>query len=93
MVARVDPGSFQYSVRSDTRGIVDKIDIRQVAGIARAAGAPVDKAAGVEIYCKVGARVDRNDEIMRIYSSSQAGLDDAKAAVLNGSPVMSTRPE
>ncbi len=89
----VDPGSFQYSVRSNTRGIVDKIDIRQLAGIARAAGAPVDKAAGVEIYCKVGARVDRNDEIMRIYSSSQAGLDDAKAAVLNGSPIMSTRPE
>lgn len=87
----IAPGTFQYSVLSEDNGTVENINIRRLADIARATGAPLDKGAGIEIYCELGASVGRNDEIFRIFSSSQAGLDDAKAAVLNGGSVVSFR--
>jgi thymidine phosphorylase len=87
----IAPGTFQYSVRSEDSGVVNNINIRRLADIARATGAPLDKGAGIEIHCELEASIHRGDEIFRIFSSSQAGLDDAKAAVLNNGPVVSLK--
>jgi len=43
-----------YTFTAPTTGYITGIDNRAITGIARAAGAPEDKGAGLELYVKVG---------------------------------------
>jgi thymidine phosphorylase len=49
-----------------------------VAGIARRAGAPFDKSAGVDLKMRVGEQVHAGDALFAIHASSAADLDEAK---------------
>ena len=50
------------------------IDCHLIARIARLAGAPMDKGAGIDLLRKVGDPVSRGDPLYRIHAESQAGL-------------------
>ena len=71
------PGALCDSVAADRDGVVTAIDNLQLAQIARLAGAPMDKAAGVDLLCKVGDRVRRGDPLYRIHA--EFGADFAFA--------------
>jgi thymidine phosphorylase len=53
-----------------------------MARIARLAGAPMDKGAGVDLLCKVGDRVRRGEPLYRIHA--QFGADFAFAVEAAG---------
>jgi thymidine phosphorylase len=63
------------------------MDIRAVAAIARAAGAPLDKAAGVHLLATMGRAVDRGQPVLRIHSSSRAGLENARDRLARSGPL------
>lgn len=67
-------GTFQHEVRSSSDGMVTAIDCHQVARIARLAGAPMDKGAGIDLLHKIGANVRRGDVLYRIFAQSETGL-------------------
>lgn len=72
-----EPGAHQYEVTARQAGIVRAIDCLRIARIARIAGAPLDKGAGIDLLCKVGAPVRAGEAIYRIHASSTAGLEYA----------------
>ena len=70
-------GDKTYTFTAPTSGYVTSIDNRAITGIARAAGAPEDKGAGIELYVKVGEKVKEGDPLFTIHAESEARLDQA----------------
>ncbi|HEV2512508.1 phosphonate metabolism protein/1,5-bisphosphokinase (PRPP-forming) PhnN [Bosea sp. (in: a-proteobacteria)] len=75
----VAPGLLVHTVRSPKAGVVTEIDGWAVAGIARRAGAPFDKAAGIDLRRHVGDHVAVGDPLFAIHASASSDLDEAKA--------------
>jgi len=60
-------------------GVVAAIDNRRLARVAKLAGAPLDKAAGVVLHVHCGARVARGLPLFTIHAESPGELDYAFA--------------
>jgi thymidine phosphorylase len=75
----VAPGLLVHTVRSPKAGMISEIDGWAVAGIARRAGAPFDKAAGIDLRRHVGDAVAVGDPLFAIHASASSDLDEAKA--------------
>ena len=60
-------------------GTVSAIDNRVVARIAKLAGAPRAKTAGLEIHVKLGDEVERNQPLMTLHGESRGEMDYALA--------------
>ncbi|MGB8273699.1 MAG: thymidine phosphorylase family protein [Alphaproteobacteria bacterium] len=61
-------GPLTEDVASPGDGVVIGIDCFRLARIARLAGAPMDKGAGIELFKKIGDRVSRGEPLYRIYA-------------------------
>jgi len=73
----VELGEHNEIISSRSAGYVTRVSNKAISMIARAAGAPMDKKAGVKLYAKRGDRVEVGDPIMEIFSSSSARLSEA----------------
>ena len=62
------PGELTKDVLSPADGVVTRIDNLQMAHIARFAGAPMDKGAGVDLFKKLGDRVEKGEPLYRVYA-------------------------
>ncbi|MDQ4419490.1 thymidine phosphorylase family protein [Sphingobium sp. DEHP117] len=71
-------GKFSHEVPAPRDGRVASIDCHLIARVARLAGAPMDKGAGIDLLCKVGDIVGKGEPLYRIHATSQTGLGFAK---------------
>lgn len=74
---RLEPpplGAQRFDVKASTSGRVAAIDCERIARIARLAGAPMDKGAGIDLLRKVDAEVRTGDVLYTIYANSGTGL-------------------
>ncbi|MCG8669005.1 MAG: thymidine phosphorylase family protein [Pseudomonadales bacterium] len=78
--ARYIPGKLTSEIRANESGFVTGIDNLVVARIARLAGAPLDKGAGVEIIKRLGDKVSKGDTLFKIYAEFPADFNFAKRA-------------
>jgi thymidine phosphorylase len=60
--------------------VVEAIDCLRLNRLARTAGAPIDKGAGIKVLKKLGARVEQGEPLYRIHCSDDAQFDLALAA-------------
>ncbi|MCU0926785.1 MAG: thymidine phosphorylase family protein [Hydrogenophaga sp.] len=74
-------GALTMVVTAPASGMVTGIDNLQIAQIARLAGAPKVKSAGVDLRAKLGDTVKAGDELYRVHASYPADLDFARQAV------------
>ncbi|MEM2948205.1 MAG: AMP phosphorylase [Candidatus Anstonellales archaeon] len=74
-------GEHKYSVKADRSGKIAHIDNKKISKIARAAGAPTDKGAGIYLYRAKGDRVEKGDILFDIYAESEEKLDFAIKAL------------
>jgi thymidine phosphorylase len=73
-------GHLCHTVSAEHDGSVAAIDNQQMARIARLAGAPMDKGAGVDLYRKVGDKVSRGDALYAIHAEFDADFAFAREA-------------
>lgn len=78
------PGAHTFEVMAPTGGQVLAIDCERLARIARLAGAPMDKGAGIDLRHKVGARVKRGAPLYCIHASAPEGLRFARELASDG---------
>jgi len=71
------PGAYKFNVRSPKTGRVKSIDNMEISRIARFAGCPRDKRAGVYLYKHVGDRIKKGDLLFTIYAHSKRYLQSA----------------
>ena len=70
-------GQLTHEVLSPADGVVVNIDNLQMAHIARFAGAPMDKGAGVDLFKKLGDSVKKGEALYRIYAEFPADFNFA----------------
>ncbi|WP_456328269.1 AMP phosphorylase [Archaeoglobus sp.] len=81
-------GDKTYDVVSPIDGAVAKVYNHRVVKVARAAGAPKDKGAGVLLFKKGGFHVKKGDVLFRIYAEKEWKLDKAIEVALKEPPVV-----
>ncbi len=80
-ISDVPVANYKHKVLAEKDGKVSHIDNKMVSKIARAAGAPNDKAAGVLLCCERGDKVKKGDVLFEIHSTSETKLDFAIKAL------------
>ena len=74
-------GEHRYNVRATKSGKIVSINNKVISRIARAAGAPVDKGAGLFVHRKIGSSVQKQDILFTVYAENETKLELAKRYV------------
>jgi len=77
-------GTLSFDVKSKKGGVVTEIDNLLLARIARLAGAPMDKGAGVDLFKKLGDPVEAGDILYRVYAEFPPDLHFAQEQCAKG---------
>jgi thymidine phosphorylase len=72
--------SLTFDVLAGSDGIVSGIDCLRLNRLARTAGAPIDKGAGIRLFKKIGDRVEQGEPLYRIYAFDRSERDLAAAS-------------
>ncbi len=83
----IEFGHYTYDVVAEHSGKIYHIDNKVISKIARLAGAPLDKGAGVYLYRVRGDRVEKGDKLFTIYSQSESKLSFAIKALESLEPI------
>jgi putative thymidine phosphorylase len=71
---QLECGHFKKNIYATRSGRVRELNNKCVSKIARVAGAPFDKTAGIYLYKKLNDKVKRGELLFTIYSSNQKRL-------------------
>ncbi len=74
------PGLLRHTIRARSAGRVTAIRVSQISEIARSAGAPMDKAAGIDLLVRRGDLVHAEQALFVVHSSTASDLARAVAA-------------
>ena len=72
---RSEIGKLTFDIPAAADGAVAEIDCLQLNRLARTAGAPIDKGAGIKLFHKIGDRVEKGQPLYRIFACGQSELD------------------
>jgi thymidine phosphorylase len=78
-ICRTDLGTLTADIPASSDGVVSSIDCLRLNRLARTAGAPIDKGAGIKVFKKIGDRVEKGEPLYRIYAFDQSEYDLAVA--------------
>jgi len=84
----LQPGKFVQNIVSSKSGYVHSIANKDLVTIARTAGAPGDKGAGIILSKKKGQRVEKGDILFQIYGDNEAKVQRAKDTAMKLQPVI-----
>ena len=74
----IEVGEYTFDVKSENAGNLLWIDNNGLVEVARAAGAPKDKEAGVLLHKKLGERVRKGESLFTIYSAKSRKMEMAR---------------
>src|SRR6185503_1027974 len=75
---RVPPvAAHTHVIGAPHAGHINAIDNRLLSRVAKLAGAPDVKAAGVELLVRLDQRVERGQPLLRVHAESRGDLDYA----------------
>jgi thymidine phosphorylase len=78
-----DMGNLSFDVTAHDDGFVSRIDCLQLNRLARTAGAPIAKGAGIKLFKKIRDRVEKGEPLYRVYSFDQSERDLAAKSAEN----------
>lgn len=78
---KLTPGALVKDVVAEQSGTVIAIDNFQLARVARLAGAPLDKGAGVDLMKKLGDSVKKGDILYRVHACFAADFQFASTLI------------
>jgi thymidine phosphorylase len=73
-----DIGTLSTDILAPRDGVVEEIDCLRLNRLARTAGAPIDKGAGIKLFKKVGDHVEQGEPLYRIHAFDDAQFDLAR---------------
>lgn len=83
----VAPGMFSRDVVSQSSGFVRKISNKGLVAVAKAAGAPRDKGAGLILRKKTGSKVSCGETMMTVYADCEDKLEHAVLVAGESEPI------
>lgn len=75
-----EPGTapIRHAIKAHQKGWIEAIDNRRLARVAKLAGAPISKTAGVEVHVRVGDRIEPGMNILTIHAEAPGEMAYAK---------------
>jgi thymidine phosphorylase len=89
----LQPGKLSFDITATADGVVTAIDNLRMARIARMAGAPMDKGAGVDLMKKLGDEVAAGDILYRVHAEFPSDFDFAREACSTNTGYRIGKPE
>ncbi len=74
---RLKYGKYKKDIFMKKNGTIKEIDNKKITFLARIAGCPMDKSAGLYLYKHVGDRLSKGEKLITIYAESQPRLKEA----------------
>jgi AMP phosphorylase len=71
------PGKYEFVVNAPASGYVIELNNKALISLARTAGAPHDRAAGILLHAKKGSRVEKGEPIFTLYAERAWRLQKA----------------
>jgi len=84
---KIKLAKFKKDIFSKKSGKVIEINNKEINSLARVAGCPTDKYAGVYLYSKIGDKVKKGDKILTIYAESKSRLKQANKFYKTNKPL------
>lgn len=81
-------GEKRFIIPAPADGYVSSISNSAINAIARAAGAPTNKGAGVKLYAKMGYAVKKGDPVLEIYAENEQKLKCAQIIASRKQPFL-----
>jgi len=75
---KLQPDKFSCSVLSKRSGKIKEINNKCISAVARAAGCPTDKGAGIYLRIHSGDKIKKNAPLLELYAESKEKLDHAR---------------
>jgi thymidine phosphorylase len=85
--------SLTYDILALSDGFIAEIDNRNLAKIAKLAGAPHDPTAGIEFFAKLGTQVFKGQPLYRIHAESKGALNYSCNYALSIPNIIKIKPE
>ncbi|MCX7115811.1 MAG: thymidine phosphorylase family protein [Gammaproteobacteria bacterium] len=83
---------LSHTVEAQQSGVITKIDNRYIARVAKLAGAPQSKTAGVKLLTPLHSVVTVNQPLFNLYAESQGELDYALDFIKQGHDIFQIKP-
>jgi len=80
-------GDSKAEITAPCDGYITRVSNKAITEIARAAGAPIEKGAGVVFYGKEGHKVEKDQKILEIHAERESRLDEAYQLALKLKPI------
>ncbi|MDD1776314.1 MAG: AMP phosphorylase [Candidatus Methanomethylicus sp.] len=81
-------GEKRFIISAPADGYISQINNSSINAIAKAAGAPINKGAGVMLYAKMGYAVKQDDPVIEIYAESEQKLKCAQIIAARKPPFL-----
>jgi thymidine phosphorylase len=85
--------SLTCEITAKQKGIVTEIDNRNLAKVAKLAGAPNDATAGIEFFAKIGTLIEKGQTLFKIHSESKGALDYSCQYALSMPDIVKLKPQ
>ena len=79
---------FKIEIIAEKSGMLNRIDNRKIAKLAKLSGAPQSKSAGILLNAHLGEQVEENQLLYTIYAESQGELNYAMEYKNNHKDIM-----
>lgn len=83
----IELGQYTYDLLSPKCGYIEAIHNRAIVRVARSAGSPKDKGAGVMLKKKKGERAEEGEPLLTIYAENKRKIEDARMLAQKLQPV------
>ena len=80
-------GKFKKEIIMKKDGKIKDIDNKKITLLARIAGCPMDKSAGLYLYKHIGDKLKKGEKLITIYAESQPRLKEAVDFFLSQKPI------
>lgn len=92
-IREIPQARYSQVIESDKAGTVCSIDNRRISRLAKLAGAPSDKVAGVDLHTPLGTQIDKGQPLFTVHADSPGELDYALGYLEGQQEIISIRDE
>lgn len=74
---KIPKAKYKHIIKSAKAGKMQKINNRQISLVAKLAGAPRDKTAGVDLHVRIGDKIKKGQPLFTMYANTPGGMEYA----------------
>lgn len=92
-IKEIPSAKLFHTIESTQSGIIKNINNQQLSMLAKLAGAPETKAAGVELLVKINSKIRHKQPLLKVHANTQGQLQYALEYYARNHPIFQIHPE